>query len=65
MPIIPSMTKCHFEFIAETIERAPLSPFTRGKIAAAFAGRLSMTNERFSTETFMHACGVTDDNVTD
>jgi hypothetical protein len=51
----PSLTRCHFAFIAQIIASLPSE---RGQVAQAFAARLADTNPRFDSERFLVACGV-------
>jgi len=51
----PKMERRHFEFIAETIRFAHVTPEVRRQMAAEFAGALKQTNGRFEVARFLEA----------
>jgi hypothetical protein len=55
----PSMSRSHFQFIADTIASlttSGLTPAQAKKVAEAFANRLGYTNAQFNRGKFIDAC---------
>ncbi len=56
----PTMTKSHFQFIADTIaempDHAPTLRAQKESAARAFADKLPATNPKFDREKFLEAC---------
>lgn len=53
-----TMTRQHFQLIADVIERAMLAPADKQHIAQRFATELAMTNHNFDRARFLKACDV-------
>lgn len=47
-----TMTRQHFQHIAETLRDAPVDEETRGRLADHFADRLGRTNGQFKPQLF-------------
>lgn len=53
----PTMTKMHFQLIADVIKSSHLASDNQRVIAQDFAVALQCTNPAFDIERFMAACG--------
>jgi hypothetical protein len=62
MPIVPSMQKRHFEYIAQIIanmpDHAPSLRTQKESTARAFADACAATNSKFDYAHFLRACGI-------
>ena len=60
--IVPSMSRGHFQFIADTIKGMPSHSVSlrsaKMSVANSFADALAATNEKFNRDLFLKACGV-------
>ncbi len=54
-PHPPTMTAHHFEYLAEILRDAKLTPERRDHLAEHFASQLRRTNPRFDPDTFIDA----------
>lgn len=51
-----TMTRQHFQHIADGIKSAPVDEDTRSRLAEHFATHLSGTNDNFNRDRFVKAC---------
>jgi len=51
-----TMTRQHFQHIADGIKSAPVDDETRSRLADHFATHLSGTNDNFNRDRFVKAC---------
>jgi hypothetical protein len=53
-----TMTRSHFQFIADVIAHYPAPTYERQTLALSFADELKRTNANFNRARFLQACKV-------